>query len=485
MATNSWTTSLSLALGTVLVGVGVLALAGTGSAQTNVRTGPELHMKVPDAEGPPAQSCREALGLLDEPPSRPKVPAPRSYPAPKTEGMARIQLSPENRLPAEIPGQDPSSLPLQAIEGTPEALSALRKLWAQPAGSARLRLSVFGASHTGADYWTGRMRRVLQDRHGDLGHGFILPAALYKGYRGSDINLCRTNGWLSDWVGKRNGHKDGLLGFGGMSVSSSNPHDFGWAETTRSNPHGRKVERIDLFALGQPQGGRVEVQVDTAEPVSFATHRTDTTLVWVRVEVPDGPHRTVLRPKGDGPVRLFGLSLERSGPGALVDAIGIRGRQARTWLEWDEGLFRSGLQALDPDLVVLAYGTNEANRTHLDLGAYREELREVLRRLRRAHPEPAACLLVGPSDRFVRVDDRTYAVWSHTQGVAEVQREVSREFHCGFWDWQQATGGPGSMLAWHLGKPSLASKDGIHHSKAGYERIADRLIAALDKLASP
>ena len=37
------------------------------------------------------------------------------------------------------------------------------------------------------------------------------------------------------------------------------------------------------------------------------------------------------------------MSLESEGPGALVDAIGIRGRQAKTWLEWNEIIFRDML----------------------------------------------------------------------------------------------------------------------------------------------
>ena len=53
--------------------------------------------------------------------------------------------------------------------------------------------------------------------------------------------------------------------------------------------------------------------------------------------------------------------MENPGPGILVDSIGIRGREARTWLRWDEDIFTQGIQSLAPDVVVLAYGTNEAN----------------------------------------------------------------------------------------------------------------------------
>ncbi len=43
-------------------------------------------------------------------------------------------------------------------------------------------------------------------------------------------------------------------------------------------------------------------------------------------------------------------------------------------------------------------------------------------------------------------------------------------------------GGEGSMLTWRVQDPPLAAKDLIHHSKAGYELIADRFMTAMDSL---
>jgi lysophospholipase L1-like esterase len=65
-----------------------------------------------------------------------------------------------------------------------------------------------------------------------------------------------------------------------------------------------------------------------------------------------------------------------------------------------------------------------------------------------------------------------------------VQREVAAQAGCAFWDWQQATGGPGSMLAWRLHDPPLAAADGIHFSREGYEVSAERLLQAWDALAA-
>ena len=57
--------------------------------------------------------------------------------------------------------------------------------------------------------------------------------------------------------------------------------------------------------------------------------------------------------------RIFGMSLERNNPGVVIDTLGIPGARASTQLLWNEALQREHMQRRKPNLVVLAYGTNE------------------------------------------------------------------------------------------------------------------------------
>ncbi len=473
-------------------------LAGAAAAATAIPPLDPVVIEVPEAvSGPPALACRDALALAREDrDTRPPVAQPTTTAPRPPSGRGAGRASGETGAPAEedrevidigrtlleqLPGAHPDELPPRPFEGDDVALAAIGAVMRRAEAGERVRLSFWGASHTAGDFFTGTIRRELQARHGDLGHGFILPAAPFAGYRGHDVNLCRTDGWRADWVGRRGGRADGLYGFAGVSVSSADPADFGWIETTRDNPQGRRVSRYDIFTLAQPAGGTLLVTVDEAPPRAIATAASAVHMQWHRVVVPDGPHRLTVRPLGDGEVRIFGISAERDGPGVLVDAMGVRGRTARTWLRWDPVMAAQGMRALDPDLVVLAYGTNEAADTSYGMDAYRADLNAVLGRLREALPG-AACLLVGPSDRGQRLDDRRYAVWPRTQPVAQVQREVAPRYGCAFWDWQQATGGPGSMIAWRLLPEHLAGRDLIHFTPAGYARSAEMFLAALDQV---
>ena len=435
---------------------------------------------IPKTEGPLSLSprCSDYLDRKIDP-KAPKAAPPVKHSPPDPTGMPVLLVGDDPTSVSSLPGSLPDQLPLQQLEGSPEVLRRIRDVMREAGAGLRKRISFFGASHTGADMWTGRIRRLLQDR---FGHGFILPAALYKGYRGSDVNLCRTKGWLADWVGKRNGHGDGRLGPAGMSVSSSNSRDFGWIETTRQNKHGRKVSSFEVLSLQQPGGGGLLLQVDGGEVHRIETSGKEFTLGRTRIEVSDGPHRLQLRPAGDGEVRLFGVSLEREGAGVLVDAMGIRGRQMKTWLQWDQGLAKAGLEALGPDLVVLAYGTNEASHQNYTMDEYRSDLSLALSQLRSRLPEEVPCILAGPSDRGIRLGDNRFAIWSRTEPVSAVQREIASTYGCAYWDWQAATGGPGSMVAWYFTKPRMAARDLIHFNRRGYQWLGDRFVAALDAL---
>ncbi len=437
-------------------------------------------------------TCSEALGLVPLSEAKPasaaqSPPASRAALPPAQAGLpsAGILAAPLETLPAvsdtlSLPGADPDSLLLQPVEGSSDVLAEIRQVFRRGDDGARVRISFYGASHTASDWWTGAIRRTLQDRWGDLGRGFILPAALYRGYRGADVNVCRSEGWQADFIGKRDGSGDGLLGFSGMSVRSADPADFGWVETTHVNPHGRKVAWFDVYSLGHPGGGSFRATVDKSAPRVVTTKQTKQGLQVTRFAVPDGGHRLTLAPVGDGPVRFFGVSMERPGAGALVDTLGIRGRQARDWLRWNEQLLVEGWRSLSPDLVVLAYGTNEANDSNYSMEAYQSDLDAVLSKFRAGLPE-VPCILVGPSDRG-RKRRGEYSVWDRTAPIAQIQRETAPRYGCAFYDLQAATGGRGSMIAWRFTSPALAASDLIHFTKPGYEWLAKRFVAAIDSL---
>ena len=81
-------------------------------------------------------------------------------------------------------------------------------LRAAEAGTGQAKAMFYGASHVASDTYTGRLRRLLQERFGDAGHGLVLPAKPWRYYRHRDVLIDGTLTWWADWVGKTGGRMD-------------------------------------------------------------------------------------------------------------------------------------------------------------------------------------------------------------------------------------------------------------------------------------
>jgi lysophospholipase L1-like esterase len=154
-------------------------------------------------------------------------------------------------------------------------------------------------------------------------------------------------------------------------------------------------------------------------------------------------------------------------------------------LAWDEAIHADNLAHRKPDLIVLAYGTNEATDEDQSIARYEANLREVIQRLQKAAPQ-ASCLLVGPGDFPRELADDVWTVRPRVIEIIETQRDVAYELGCGFWDMMAFMGGSNSMHTWATSRPQMASKDHIHLTKRGYVRmgmvLTDALMAGFDRM---
>ena len=344
-------------------------------------------------------------------------------------------------------------------------------------GVAATRIIQFGASHTEADRFTGYLREVLQAKFGDAGHGYIMPARPWRGYRHMDIRRDSSAGWVTDKAYARSGRRDGLYGLGGFSCSSESKDDWAIVATSKKSNFGRTVSKIELFWLSQPTGGSFDVLLDDKPAYTISTRDREVGLGIKIIRTSDGPHSIEIRPKGDGEVRLLGATFERDAPGVVVDSLGIRGARASVILKWDPDLWASQLRHRRPDLVLMAYGTNESGDTHAPIERYERTLSKVVARVKGASPQ-ASCVLIGPTDRPMKRRGQ-WVSRPRVSSVISTQRTVAARFGCGFWDARDSMGGDMSIVRWRAADPPLASKDHVHLTTRGYYALADDLQKAL------
>ncbi len=351
-------------------------------------------------------------------------------------------------------------------------------------GEGQAHLIFYGASHTASDTYTAVVRRRLQARFGDAGHGLVLPALPWRGYRHSDVNIDGTLTWRADRARRTDCVHDGLYGVCGVSLATSSPRDYASVSTTLDNPFGRYVSRFELFYLAQPGGGSFDVFIDGRRNRRIDTAALSKTGRRATFRVPDGGHRLDIVPVGNGEVRIFAVALDRDAPGVRVDVAGINGAQATVQLGWNEELWAEQLAARTPDLVVLAYGTNESANESEPVETYEARLEQVVARVRRAVPK-ASCLLIGPSDHPTRQDGGKWGPRPRTAAIVAAQRRIAREHGCAYFDLVTMMGGPMSMIDWVRHDPPCATRDHIHFTMAGYRAMGHALTDALLRGFSP
>jgi lysophospholipase L1-like esterase len=137
------------------------------------------------------------------------------------------------------------------------------------------------------------------------------------------------------------------------------------------------------------------------------------------------------------------------------------------------------LQHRNPDLVIVNYGTNEADFPDFVEKQYEKELRAAIARLRAALPD-TALLIMSPMDRGHRTGPGQIDTMPTIPRIVEIQRRVARETGCGFFDTFQAMGGAGTMSRWYTQHPRLVSADFIHPYPAGGKIIAQSFVKELE-----
>lgn len=139
-----------------------------------------------------------------------------------------------------------------------------------------------------------------------------------------------------------------------------------------------------------------------------------------------------------------------------------------------------------PDLVILAYGTNEGFHDQLDLAAYETLLRNQIARLRTAAPG-AALLLLGAPEAMrgegggICAEDPA-GRWAPPVMLAlvrDVQHRLAAETGVAFWDWRGRMGGHCASHRLTLGPEPLMRGDHVHFNDAGGDWIGSLLFADL------
>lgn len=344
--------------------------------------------------------------------------------------------------------------------------SALRALEPK-ARAGPVRVLWMGDSHAAADFWPDAVRKPLQERFGAGGPGF-----LYVGlgvYRHAGVKVTREGNWHiypkqpSLWMRQ----EDGIFGLGGIRVVPDDAASRVKLELTKGAVKGEAAWDL-AYRLPSPRA-RLEVSVEGGQTFVLDSKTVSPSgishFTWKTPEIAS----VVVQNAVEQP-EIFGIVIESTAAGVVVDTLGINGARIGTPLAWDEESWVSEARRRSASLFVLAYGTNEVGDA-VAPWRYGPELAALIERARKSAPE-TDCLVLGPTDRA----GPDFATLPRVMEIDAMEEEVARQSGCVYWSTFRAMGGEGSLKRWASQDPPLAAPDRVHLTPRGYGELGAMLL---------
>ena len=447
-------------------------LLASGCASSTSSLGPEhggspLPPMASDAEAPeeersatpPSAEVKSAPSAMEE-----LTPATAPPPPPPLCQVSPIPLS-----------REPSAL----IEDPKGTLGPFYEAMTQTllkAPGAVTRIGHWSDSTLASDGVSSFARRRLQLSYGDAGHGFVLPIRTITHYAHRDVQRWSGGTWYNTpLVGGKT--RDGRYGLGGW-VSLGRKHAWATIATaTKRSPVGHAMSKLHVYYMSGPKQGELSVKVDAKAHSKISTHADEVGEEMATIEVPDGEHRVALRVTSKRSVRLFGVALEREGPGFIYDSFGILGALARRFVRVEPEHWATQLKMRDHDLVMIQFGGNSIQDGGISYTRYREQYRQLIRLFTTHRPE-TPCIVMSPHDHGRKRGRGVIDTDPKLLKILTIQREVAFEEGCAFFSVFDAMGGEGSMGRYF--RERLAYADLRHLRFAGAERIADHIVDAIE-----
>ncbi|GJM32498.1 MAG: hypothetical protein DHS20C18_14990 [Saprospiraceae bacterium] len=375
--------------------------------------------------------------------------------------------------------------------------------------SEQIRIAHFGDSSIEGDLITQTVRDSLQKRFGGNGVGFAPISSPIYGFRRT-LNLRFSEGWYECVLGEKNLQElpRGYLGNyftdwdppietpDSLEAEITTPKDSTVLDTTVTLPidtieeqetanwvrytASRRFAKTNIFStsrlfygapvadsLGHTQkSGSVQVALKD-EAKSIALNQGGAINV---AQLSTSPCRRI-QLNFNIPDRqpIYGVSLE-SQRGVIVDNLPTRGNSGGWLMYLNESILNEFQEQLDVDLIMLQFGLNVLNAKMEDYSWYKKEMKLVIQHIRRGFPG-ASILVIGPSDRGIKIDGRMQTDPSVPR-ITDIQRQAAEESEAAFFSIYENMGGSGTMAKWVDEEiPPLANSDYTHFNFAGSEKV--------------
>lgn len=316
-----------------------------------------------------------------------------------------------------------------------------------------------GDSHLQAGFVVEPVREKLQEEFGNAGRGLIAPLRLSRSNEPSDYRITSTGKWTASRSIQRNPAFE--PGITGISINSDlSPSEFN-IDLLKED---ERFNKITIF-YDEAFDYQIDCPNDTilyAENNAVVLLSSSASSVDLKIEQFDSE-----------PIRVQGFSLENGKPGVLYHSTGINGAHYYNYA--GKELFLKQSHVLDPALIIVSLGTNEAYNSNFKEDKFYMQIDSLIRSLREVNPD-ADILLTTPGESF-KLYKKTRVPNTLLEKAGNVIIRYARDNGLAWWDLYSIAGGSNASRKWNA--HGLMAKDGIHFNKKGYKLQGDLLYQAL------
>lgn len=391
------------------------------------------------------------------------------------DGQADLRLNPEIEDVVASTDADYSAYPFIRLQNNKIDLNGddwsqlADKFAAARRGEGKFTVVYLGDSHIQADFGGSVLRDRLTQASRNAGRGLIIPFRLAGTNQPNDYSIGMTSAYTSSKLMRAPWATE--MPFTGIGLQPQT-RDF-----TLSLKSPTPTKKLRFHSRGSNAVAKT-VRAD-GKPVDFSCSVDDKGLTVIDIDTPASKFDIGF--SGDKTTVFGGIELISDSTGTVVHSIGNNGATFSAYATTDK--FGSGLAALNPDLVIIALGTNEAfGRTSAETI---QNDADVLLSAIRSHSPEAKILLIGPTECYKKVYRRrrkgrrrtAYSVVNtKTADMARAIREYAEGEGMPYYNHYSVAGSAAKMKS-----AGVLSRDGVHFTAAGYRLWGNLLSDALLK----
>jgi lysophospholipase L1-like esterase len=354
-------------------------------------------------------------------------------------------------------------------------------------GKRGLVILQIGDSHTAADFLTGELRRRLQARYGRGAPGYFTAGRPHIGVRTDALKITASAGWNYRSLQKPDAAPMDFW-LSGYNAIASAPGEV----MTFSADRPQTFERIEIEALRQPGGGAIDVKLDGMVETTYSLVSSKREPVVIRLLPARGATEKMreisIKTKDHGHVSIASVAIYNKRSGVTYNSIGYPGAQASLVNKFSSRLLANDLIRINPQIVVLSFGTNEAFNPKLELASYAEDYERVVEKIKSTLPG-VVIVVIGPPDFAVHAatngsshagaDDCGWHTPARIAEIRKVQHDIAERHGLVYWNWASIMPSDCGAHRWATASPQLMAKDHVHFTIAGYKRSADKFLNTL------